>query len=83
MSILPTSWLCPLVNGHRRVTCDSHSGWVANIEIDAEDDLGRTAHAEAVASSRMILPGWMTICINSSLRYEIDGRAVHGEDQDG
>jgi hypothetical protein len=71
-----------LVGGRRRVTRDPHSGWVTNIEIDAHDELGRSVHAEAAASSRMILPGSTTICINSSLRYEIDGRVVHGEDQD-
>ena len=71
-----------LVGGHRVVARDAGSGWVTAIEIDAEDELGRTVHAEAEASSRMILPGPTTICINSSLRYVIDGRVVHGEDQD-
>jgi hypothetical protein len=71
-----------LVGGQRRVTRDSPAGWVTDIEIDAEDELGRTVHAEAVAHSRMILPGSTTICINTALRYVVDGRVVHGEDQD-
>jgi hypothetical protein len=71
-----------LVGGRRVVTRDPESGWVTAIEIDAEDELGRTVHAEAEASSRMILPGSTTICINSVLRYTIDDRVVHGEDQD-
>jgi hypothetical protein len=71
-----------VVRGRRLVSRDPQSGWVTAIVIDAEDELGRTVHAEADAVSRMILPGSTTICINSSLRYTIDGRVVHGEDQD-
>ena len=71
-----------LVGGHRTVTRDPERGWLTRMVIDAEDELGRTVHAEADGISRMILPGSTTICINTSLRFSIDGRTVHGEDQD-
>jgi hypothetical protein len=71
-----------LVSGRRRVTRDPETNWVTAIELDATDTLGRQLQATADAASRMILPGATSICVNTALPWAIDGRTVHGEDQD-
>jgi len=69
-------------SGRRVVARDPAEGWVTGIELDVTDSSGRRHRAAAEASSRMILPGATNICINTSLRWDVDGRVLHGEDQD-
>ena len=71
-----------IVSGRRRVRRDPASNLVAAIELEATDVLGRQVHGTADASSRMVLTGATSICVNTALAWVIDGRTVHGEDQD-
>ena len=71
-----------LVSGRRRTVRHPVDNWVTAIELEAVDTLGRRVVADARATSRMILPGATSMCINTVLAWTVDGRAVHGEDQD-
>jgi len=71
-----------ITSGRRRVQRDPANKWITAMTIDATDDQGRDLHAEGEALSRMILPGATHICINTLLRWTIDGTIVWGEDQD-
>jgi hypothetical protein len=71
-----------LVSGRRRVERDPARNWITAISLDATDTLGRELHAEARATSRMVLPNAASICICTALPWTIGGHTVHGEDQD-
>ena len=70
-----------LQSARRRVTRDPAHGGVSTIEIEAEDTDGRALHALGRARSCLFLPS-NSLCINTFLRWEIDGQEGWGEDQD-
>ena len=74
--------LAHVVEGRRVVERDPVGNWVTAISLEVRDTLGRVTTARAESVSRMFLPGATSLCLNSSLRWTIDGRTVHGEDQD-
>jgi hypothetical protein len=71
-----------ITGGRRQVQRDATGGWIIGIDVEVTDALGRTTRGHADATSRLILPGAMSVCINSCLDWVIDGRTPHGEDQD-
>jgi hypothetical protein len=71
-----------LVAGSRRIERDRTDGWVRSIDLSARCEDGSTLEGHAQALSHMILPHATAVCVNSSLVWEFDGLAVHGEDQD-
>jgi hypothetical protein len=71
-----------ITDGWRMVQRDPHDGWVTGIDVEVSDALGRTTRGRAEATSRLILPGAASVCINSCLDWVIDDRGLHGEDQD-
>ena len=71
-----------LVSGRRRVERDPEQGWVNRIVIDAEDEHGRTLHAEGKRLSGIILIRHSFIDSNGLIEWSIDGKTGHGEDQD-
>lgn len=71
-----------LVSGKRTVERDPIEGWITSMTIDATDEQGNQVLTTGTASSRLILPGATNVCVNSVLKWEIDGRSVFGEDQD-
>lgn len=71
-----------VVSGRRVVERDPEHGWVTQLEVEGTDEQGRTFRAEGESVSRLILPGATTICINSLMRWVVDGRTLYGEDQD-
>ena len=70
------------VTGGSRVVRRDPAGWVSGIDLAVADELGRTTTGRAEAVSRLILPGSTSLCTNTALRWSIDGRELHGEDQD-
>lgn len=76
-----------LAGGTRTVERDPERGWITGIVEDLRDESGRSITATATASSRLVLPGSTSICINTSLRWTVtDGAGctveMDGEDQD-
>ena len=71
-----------ITRGRREVRRDPSTRWIDSMIIDAIDDRGRDLRAEGQAVSRMILPGSTSICINTLLRWTVDGNVFWGEDQD-
>ncbi|EIV92683.1 hypothetical protein [Frankia sp. QA3] len=71
-----------IVGGHRTVHRDPKHGWITGIDLEVVDDDGRALAGRAEPASRMILPGATTLCVNTSLVWNLDGRTVYGEDQD-
>lgn len=74
--------LSRIVGGRRSVRRDPAHGWLTGIDFEVRDEQGRTTTGTAEAISRMILPSATSICLNSSLRWVIDGEPADGEDQD-
>jgi len=70
-----------LERANRRVERDPDHGGVSRIEIEGVDTDGRTLHALGEAKSCLFLPGH-SLCINTFLRWQIDGQEGFGEDQD-
>ncbi len=70
-----------LVKATRRVIRDPRHGGVSRIEIEGSDSDGRSLQVAGEALSRMFLNGH-SLCINTFLRWNIDGRVGWGEDQD-
>ena len=70
-----------LASATRRVERDPTHGGVSRIEIEGSDTDGRRLNAIAEARSRLFLPS-NSLCINTLLRWDIDGREGFGEDQD-
>ena len=71
-----------LAGGHRTVERDPEAGWVTSIRIEATDLDGRPLRAVGEPVSRMIIDRHSFIDINALIRWEVDGRAGWGEDQD-
>ncbi|MET0145988.1 MAG: hypothetical protein ABW328_14580, partial [Ilumatobacteraceae bacterium] len=71
-----------LVEGRRTDVRDPADGWVTRIELDATDELGRRLEAVGTASTRMVLTGATSICINTLLAWDAEDRSFAGEDQD-
>lgn len=71
-----------LLGGSRRTERDPTTGWITAMTVDATDERGRALHADGRASSRMILPGSTSICINTLVQWQVDGVTIWGEDQD-
>jgi hypothetical protein len=74
--------LAQITGGTRTVRRDPGTGWVSGMDLEVVDDRGRTTTGSAEAVSRLVLPGSTSLCTNSALRWTIDGRDLHGEDQD-
>lgn len=68
--------------GVRRVERDPRQNWPTRMTIEAVDVEGRALNAVGVVESRMFLPVPRGVTINSSIRWDIDGTAGYGEDQD-
>ena len=71
-----------LVEGVRHVTRDPVHHWPTRMEIDAIDAAGRSLKAVGEVESRFFLNNPRGICINSSIRWDINGKPAYGEDQD-
>ncbi len=71
-----------LVSGKRDVTRCPEKNWATGMEIEAVDELGRKLLAKGVVESRLVMPGPRGVCVNSSIRWEVNGKAAYGEDQD-
>jgi hypothetical protein len=69
-------------SGIRRVRRDPNKHWITEISVDVVDESGRPLKAHGTAVSRMILPTATSVCVNSLMEYTLDGRTIHGEDQD-
>jgi hypothetical protein len=71
-----------LSGGLRQVQrCPAHN-WPVSMQIDSVDDQGRPLRAQGIVESRIVLPVPRGICINSSVRWEVNGKIAYGEDQD-
>jgi hypothetical protein len=70
------------ITGGTRVVRRNSDGWVSGIELAVVDELGRTTTGRAEAFSRLVLPGSTSLCTNTGLRWNVEGRDLHGEDQD-
>jgi hypothetical protein len=68
--------------GTRRARRDPVEHWIKEMTVDVVDDEGRPFSAHGHAVSRMILPTATSVCVNSLMEFTVDGRTVHGEDQD-
>ena len=71
-----------LVGGVRNVVRCPEKNWPVSMEIEAVDERGRSLVAKGVVESRLIMPGPRGICINSSIRWDVNGKTAYGEDQD-
>lgn len=71
-----------VASGHRTVSRDPEQCWVEAMDVVTEDETGHQTLARGRVLSRMILPGATSVCINSLIAFEVDGRTVYGEDQD-
>lgn len=71
-----------LARGERKVVRNPEQGWIERIEISATDMEGRTLHAVGTPVSKIIINRHTFIDINSLIRWELDGQAAWGEDQD-
>jgi hypothetical protein len=70
-----------LTSAERRVRRDAATGRVRELEIDAVDSAGRELCARGEARSGMVLHAH-SLCLNSLVHWEFDGKACWGEDQD-
>lgn len=71
-----------LTGGLRNVERDPVHNWPVRMEIDAIDENGRSLQAIGEVESRVLMPRPRGLCINSSVRWMVDGREAYGEDQD-
>jgi len=71
-----------VASGTRRTRRDPDKHWITDIVMDVADDGGRTLSAHGRAVSRMILPTATSVCVNSLMEFTVDGKKIHGEDQD-
>lgn len=72
----------PLRGGERRVVRDPAHGWIARIELRAQDVDGRELRAVGEPVSRIVVNRHTFIDVNSLVRWELDGATAWGEDQD-
>ena len=60
---------------------DAVTGGIDELIIQATDEAGRRLHVSGTAMSRFALVT-NHLCVNTFLRFDVDGRVGHGEDQD-
>jgi hypothetical protein len=74
----------PLVSGRHERIRDPEHGFIKNIVVEGQDELGRSFVAEGEAVSRMGMPisGAHGVCWNSLVKYKINGVDAWGDDQD-
>jgi hypothetical protein len=70
-----------LASATRHVPARHASNGPQRIELDGTDTDGRSFHVEGEAVSRMFLPK-NPVCVNTMIRWDLDGRTAWGEDQD-
>lgn len=71
-----------LVSGQRQVVRGA-DGQVASVTVTALDEEGRELHARGVARSRHLFQGYPSmVCWTGLVRWDLDGHAGWGEDQD-
>ncbi|MDO8388900.1 MAG: hypothetical protein Q7V57_00300 [Actinomycetota bacterium] len=70
-----------LASATRHNTRDASTGGISALTVDITDTDGRTARITGEARARMMLPR-AGLCINTFLRFDVDGREGFGEDQD-
>ena len=70
-----------LASAERRVTRDPATGFIETLTINGVDSDGRELHASGRARSRFALQSH-SLCVNTFLEWDVDGRPGHGEDQD-
>lgn len=68
--------------GVRNVERDPAENWITRMEIIAQDVECRPLHAIGEVESRFILLHPRGICINSAVRWTVNGQPAYGEDQD-
>lgn len=71
-----------IVKGWRRVERDRDRNWITRLEIDAEDEDGRSLLADGRVVSRLMLPTARGISCYSLLSWTLNGAQAWGEDQD-
>jgi hypothetical protein len=71
-----------VASGTRNVHRDLDKNWLTGVSVDLVDDDGRPFSAHGRAVSRMILPTATSVCVNSLMEFTVEGRTIHGEDQD-
>ena len=71
-----------VASGTRHVQRDRDKNWITRVSMDLVDDDGRPFSAHGSAVSRMILPTATSVCVNSLMEFTVNGRTLHGEDQD-
>lgn len=71
-----------LKNATRHNVRDPGTGAISSLRVSGEDDDGRTFTITGAPVSRMALHTTTSLCINSFLKMDIDGREAWGEDQD-
>jgi hypothetical protein len=71
-----------VVDGTREIRRDPVKAWAEAVALEVVDERGRTTRAEGEALSHMVLPHSTSVCVNSALRWDVEGREMHGEDQD-
>ncbi|MET7773433.1 hypothetical protein [Nocardia sp. NPDC005366] len=71
-----------ITSGYRSVDRDPEHGWISALELTVVDEHGAQFTATGRVQSRFVLPGATSVCVNSALEFDVDGRTVHGEDQD-
>ena len=72
----------PLVGGERRVRRNAEHGLIEHIEMDFEDESGRSITVTGTPVNRIILNRHTFIDVNSLVRWDMDGLEAWGEDQD-
>ncbi len=68
--------------GIRHVQRDRVQNWPVSMAIEATDVEGRKLTATGEVESRFFLLNPRGICINSSIRWTVNGKTAYGEDQD-
>lgn len=72
----------PIVSGLREESRDPANGWVTELAITAQDDLGRRIEASASSVSRLVHPRPTSANTISLLDWSFAGQQAWGEDQD-
>ena len=75
--------LSRLKAGKRQVLARATGGWPTAVQVEATDEIGRTVHAVGACSNRLEFPANPALFSWISLtRWDVDGAALTGEDQD-
>lgn len=71
-----------VVGGHRIATRNPKNAWIETLDLFAVDEDGGEFVARGHALSRFVLPSATGVCVNTLLRFDVNGAVVYGEDQD-